>query len=470
MCHLRVEMIPVVLACILSQVAAGEGSKITGTVAYRERIALQPDAIVHVKLLDVSREDAPADTIAETEIPTHGKQVPIPYELTYDPGKIAESHRYVVRATIDLDRGSIFTSTAVYPVITKGSPTQVDILLHPIGVPGGGSPAKPRPTGSKTLFGDTVTFAGDLPCADCEGIAHTLTLFPDGIFISRMVYKGRANSFREIGNWSAEQGGKYLILRRGGQAPQRYAIVNPDELRLLDSEGREIDSKMNLSLKRSSEVDPIDEVLRMRGEFSYFADAGLFVDCKSGLRFPVLESGDYAALERAYTGAGLPSAAALVVTVDASVVRREKLEGEGEQEFILVKHFEKAWPGERCSSEHQEAIPLIGTEWKLVEIKGQPIQTATDRQIPTLLLNSEGNRISGMAGCNRYSGTYSIASSGLNLKPGPLTMMACIDSAMKLEKQFIGVLNSINSYRLDGDTLELKHLNDVVARFNAATQ
>ena len=37
---------------------------VSGTVNYRERMALPPDAVVEVQLLDVSRQDAPA-TIVE---------------------------------------------------------------------------------------------------------------------------------------------------------------------------------------------------------------------------------------------------------------------------------------------------------------------------------------------------------------------------------------------------------------------
>ena len=53
--------------------ATGTGtttSKVTGSVTYRERIALPPSAVVTVKLLDVSRADAPAELIAEQVIAT----------------------------------------------------------------------------------------------------------------------------------------------------------------------------------------------------------------------------------------------------------------------------------------------------------------------------------------------------------------------------------------------------------------
>ena len=49
---------------------------VTGTITYRERIALPENAIVNVQLQDVSLQDVAATVIAETTITTPG-QVPI---------------------------------------------------------------------------------------------------------------------------------------------------------------------------------------------------------------------------------------------------------------------------------------------------------------------------------------------------------------------------------------------------------
>ena len=54
--------------------AAGTG-KVSGTITYRERMALGPDATVEVELRDVSLQDAPSITIAKVTITNPG-QVP----------------------------------------------------------------------------------------------------------------------------------------------------------------------------------------------------------------------------------------------------------------------------------------------------------------------------------------------------------------------------------------------------------
>jgi ABC-type transporter Mla MlaB component len=65
-------------------------ARVTGTVTYLQRIALPPGAVLEVKLLDVSRADAAAVTIAQQLIEPAGRQVPIAFELRYDPSRIEE--------------------------------------------------------------------------------------------------------------------------------------------------------------------------------------------------------------------------------------------------------------------------------------------------------------------------------------------------------------------------------------------
>ena len=102
---------------------------VSGTVTYRQRIALTHDAVATVRLVDQSRADAPSETISE-EVINNPHQVPIPFSLTYDPEKIIASHTCAVRAEIS-DRGRVmFRTTTAYLVITQDRPSQVDLVLE----------------------------------------------------------------------------------------------------------------------------------------------------------------------------------------------------------------------------------------------------------------------------------------------------------------------------------------------------
>jgi uncharacterized lipoprotein YbaY len=115
--------------------AGSATATVTGVVTYRERIALPEDAVVRVRLEDVSRADAPAVLLGEQVIDPMGRQVPIPFAVTYDPAQIDPRGRYSVRARIEDAQGRLlWTSTQAYPVITGGNPTSdIEIVVMRVG-------------------------------------------------------------------------------------------------------------------------------------------------------------------------------------------------------------------------------------------------------------------------------------------------------------------------------------------------
>ncbi|EAP95400.1 YbaY family lipoprotein [Vibrio splendidus] len=106
------------------EVVAENTQVISGTVSYRERIALPENAVVTVTLEDISLADAPSTVIATQEFTTDGKQVPFAFELSYDNNKIKANHRYNMRATIHVDGKLRFTTDTINSVITDVENTQ----------------------------------------------------------------------------------------------------------------------------------------------------------------------------------------------------------------------------------------------------------------------------------------------------------------------------------------------------------
>lgn len=101
---------------------------LSGTVFYRERIALPPDARVTVRISDVSLMDVAAPVVAETELATGGRQVPIAFSLDYDPARIEARGRYAVSARITDGGGRLIWITDTH--VDLPSPGQgVDLLL-----------------------------------------------------------------------------------------------------------------------------------------------------------------------------------------------------------------------------------------------------------------------------------------------------------------------------------------------------
>ena len=104
-------------------------ASVSGTVTYRERIALTPGATVEVALRDVSLADAAAPLIARQTISDPG-QVPIKFEVEYNRDDIDSRNTYAVSARIvESDDRLAFTNDTAYEVITRGNPSKVDMLL-----------------------------------------------------------------------------------------------------------------------------------------------------------------------------------------------------------------------------------------------------------------------------------------------------------------------------------------------------
>jgi putative lipoprotein len=110
--------------------AAVDMKELTGTVSYRERIALPPDAVVDVRLDDVSGKDGAAIVISEVTFEPR-RQVPIPFTLEYPPYAIDDRNTYAVRATIRRGDTLLFVTDTPALVLTSGRGARVDLVLVP---------------------------------------------------------------------------------------------------------------------------------------------------------------------------------------------------------------------------------------------------------------------------------------------------------------------------------------------------
>jgi putative lipoprotein len=111
-----------------------------GTVTYRERIALPQDAVLEVWIADVSPL-ALTPILAETAFLADGKQVPLSFELWYDPRRVDSSRLYAVHAVIRQDGQILYRTPQETAVLTQGNPTRVDLVVV--------SPSEDRPQASR---------------------------------------------------------------------------------------------------------------------------------------------------------------------------------------------------------------------------------------------------------------------------------------------------------------------------------
>jgi len=108
-----------------------ETAILRGTVTYRQRSALTPEAVVQVELREAERGGVEPAVVAKRIIERPG-QVPIAFELAYDPAAIDAASAYTISARIT-DRGQLqFVTETPVAVLTRGAPASAEIVVTPV--------------------------------------------------------------------------------------------------------------------------------------------------------------------------------------------------------------------------------------------------------------------------------------------------------------------------------------------------
>ena len=118
--------------------AASDGT-LSGNVVYLDRSALDPAAVIVVNLIQTTADGAQT-VVASQSVNAEGRQVPIPFELTYDPSTIDQTQTYMVMGQILVNGTPVYVSQAGVPVITNGAPTTgIEVMVSPVptGLAGG---------------------------------------------------------------------------------------------------------------------------------------------------------------------------------------------------------------------------------------------------------------------------------------------------------------------------------------------
>ena len=88
---------------------------------------------------------------------------------------------------------------------------------------------------------------------------------------------------------------------------------------------------------------------------------------------------------------------------------------------------------------------LGGTAWNLVEMGG----TADFAHIlPTIEFGADGS-VSGFAGCNTFSGTYTTDGTALAMGPLASTQIGCQRPASAVEAEYLNALSGVTSWEID---------------------
>ena len=300
-----------------------------------------------------------------------------------------------------------------------------------------------------------ASWVGDIPCADCEAIRTTVTLYPDGTFRSEGIYlktKGAGDTiFTDIGRWTHIDSATRLRLSGASGAPARFAVEPDGSLRMLDMDGQPINSKRNYQLSGTVAPVVITHPARLVGAFTYMADAAVLVECGSGLQFPVDMSADYPALEAAYlkTGkAGKP----VVVRLKAHLADRPAMEGDGTTLSLVVDSMDHIDAEDGCAALRTQDRIAAGP-WRLVALASDSttLRIPADTKAVLAWRRSDGQLV-GNSGCNCFSAPAVMRGTTLVGGTAVGTKMFC-DGSMDVEGGFLALIATGGALRVHEDTL-----------------
>ncbi|MFT3805750.1 META domain-containing protein [Arenimonas sp.] len=306
-----------------------------------------------------------------------------------------------------------------------------------------------------------ASYAGELPCRDCERIEARLNLFGDGVYYLQETHRGGASDgvvSDDIGRWS-RTGEKSLRLDGGRETPLLFDEDAGGALLSADGGSHRFE--------RDATLRVLEPRIHLRGMFVALGGGARFHDCLTGRDIEVATDADYAALDRAYA-ANDPSSSGqpVLATVDGRIAQRPKTDSPQLQSALVVERFRKLWPGESCSARYVDA-DLFGTTWKLAQIDGRLAIAAPEGNPGTLMLDEGAQRASGSTGCNRYTSAFAMEDGQVRFSPAAMTRMACPAPAMLQETAFAAMLDKAARLKVSGQQLEvLDEAGAVIARFD----
>jgi len=113
-----------------------------------------------------------------------------------------------------------------------------------------------------------------------------------------------------------------------------------------------------------------------------------------------------------------------------------------------------------CGNTASSSAPtLSGTSWTIVSINRFPtIATAQ----PTAVFSADG-KVSGNAGCNTYSGTYTSTADNITVSPLVSTRIACASADITTqEAAFLEALSRATHWSIDQGNLSLTGFKNIV--------
>ncbi|MBL4918958.1 META domain-containing protein [Szabonella alba] len=380
--------VPALLCGILGPaLSMAETRMISGSLTYRERIALPDDAEWQVEIA------APDGQVVTRSEPARGRQVPFDFNLELPEGPL------VLRATILVQDRLAWRSGSV-PIPAGAS----DADLGPLSLHGH---ITQRPRGwllcGERIFG--LGFAGE---------DAVLSLGQDSRRLPALLAPANSGArFADDGPhavWIKEDGA--IIRWQGDEMPACNSLALPPETALtargnepgwvltLNADGAALSTEGGLTAALSPLPEPDAGPDHLRWSFpglEFTVTAGPCADSMSGMPYPF-----------------------------AAGVQGEGLDLTG------------------CAG---DPLLLLQGDWRVMQIEGHDL--AEGSEAPDFTVT--GDAVSGFSGCNRFNARAVLDGESLRIGPAAVTRMACPPDQMALEAAFLAALTATDRFDIGPD-------------------
>ena len=336
-------------------------------------------------------------------------------------------------------------------------------------------------------------YSGEIPCADCNAILYNLQLFPDLMYRSELVYRGKSDEkYISSGKYSVLQN-KVLKLENAPHA-MNYLKVRGDELLVLDKHGLVISGDLadlyilkpanHKQTMENKEGTPNFLIDKFQRGIDFYASGNepfwnLEMDFEGQIHFNTLNGIDFKC----------PPVEPVKV-VDEEVMRYRAVTESGE---ILIQitagpcadtmadtSFDNTVTIDFKTAKETDFTNFTGCGdyvpdfrlhdiWAIEEVDGIKVDPADfSTKFPQIELKVYDKQVLGNDGCNSFSG-------GVRFNPGKITfgnmastMMACFENekiSFAITQNLQGTLdyslqdNHLILYRNEKKVMVLKHID-----------
>ncbi len=300
------------------------------------------------------------------------------------------------------------------------------------------------------------TYTATIPCTSCTPTKVALTLRRDNLYFLRITTQPGADkeqSSTEMGIWEYLPNDNTILFKTYNNAAILLGVLPANALRVLRVSGGGIPAQVDYDLLPQLDKPVDEDVVRMKGMYTYKDGSAVFSECLSGARFPVDTKEGNAALEQAYRQAPHGLDEPVLVNLEAKIVHRFAMEGFTDEEVLIPVDFLNLQPGILCNGEKSDTLQLVENSWHLIELDGIPLELPKGVQQPFLYMSTKGHKVRGYSGCNRFYGTFLSRGNIFLFNKLYISRMACT-GGVEIESRFYRVLSATESYRIDGNFLE----------------